>query len=139
MRGHGHASRGAGRATYILPGSDASARWARYLTTAYLDHGCGEKVPAEQADDAILVVSELVTNATRHGGGRCRLRLGVDHGRVTVEVHDPSPEHPSARVMPVDPLAEGGRGIAMVRGLSRRFSVLTGPGTGKTVQAVLAC
>jgi len=135
----GHARQRAARATYVLPRSDASARWARRLTTSYLTNGCGEQVSRDQVDDATLVVSELVTNATRHGGGSCRLQLSVENGRVTVQVHDTGPQHPRIRTTALDPMAEGGRGIAMVRGLSRRFSVLGGPGTGKTVQAVLAC
>jgi anti-sigma regulatory factor (Ser/Thr protein kinase) len=88
-------------------------------------------------DDATLVVSELVTNATRHGRSNCRLQLSVRRGQVTVEVHDNSPVRP--RVHSRDTMAEGGRGIAMVRELSHRFSVMGGPGQGKTVQAVLAC
>jgi anti-sigma regulatory factor (Ser/Thr protein kinase) len=135
MRAYGHARRRAARATYILPQSEMSARWARHLTAAYLNHGCGEKVSADQVDDATLVVSELVTNATRHGRSTCRLQLSVDRGRVTVAVHDNSPVPP--RLSTADAMAEGGRGITLVRELSRRFSVSGAPGGGKTVQAVL--
>lgn len=137
MRAYGHARRRAARATYVLPRSETSARWARHLTAAYLTHGCGEKVSADQVDDATLVVSELVTNATRHGRSGCRLQLSVDRGQVTVEVHDNSPERPKF-VPASDMMAEGGRGMTLVRELSRRFSVLGAPGGGKTVQAVLA-
>ncbi|RDG36232.1 ATP-binding protein [Streptomyces corynorhini] len=159
MRTHGYVLRRAVRASYILPPSETAARWARHLTAAYLTRGCGQWVSADQVDDARLVVSELVTNATRHGRGNCRLRLSVDHGRVTVEVHDHSPVPPRLRTTgPTAPdaaggsgsggesgsadvcgLREDGRGIAMVRELSRRFSVLGSPGGGKTVQAVLTC
>ncbi|MFJ2112657.1 MULTISPECIES: ATP-binding protein [unclassified Streptomyces] len=135
MRAYGRARRRSARASYILPPSETSARWARHLTAAYLNHGCGEPVPAGQVDDVTLVVSELVTNATRHGHGNCRLQLSVRHGRVIVEVHDHNPAPP--RLCLPDATAEGGRGIAMVRELSCRFSVLGGPGGGKTVQAVL--
>ncbi|WP_327238112.1 ATP-binding protein [Streptomyces sp. NBC_01317] len=138
MRAYGHARRRAARATYSLPRSDSSARWARHLTAAYLNHGCGENVSRDQVDDATLVVSELVTNATRHGRSGCRLQLSVDRGRVTVEVHDNSPLRP--RISTADTMAEGGRGMTLVRELSRRLSVLGAPGGGKTVQAVLlAC
>ncbi|MFI5759018.1 ATP-binding protein [Streptomyces sp. NPDC051569] len=137
MRASGQGRRRAARAMYILPQSETSARWARHLTTAYLSHGCGERVSADQVDDARLIVSELVTNATRHGHSGCRLQLSVGRGQVTVEVHDSSPVRPQLR--PPDALAESGRGIAMVRELSYRFAVLGGPGAGKTVQAVLAC
>lgn len=137
MRAYGHARRRSARATYILPRSETSARWARHLTAAYLNRGCGERVSADQVEDATLVVSELVTNATRHGRGCCRLQLSVASGQVTVEVHDRSPVRP--RLRQADILSEGGRGMAMVRELSRRFSVLGTPGGGKTVQAILAC
>ncbi|MFJ2647413.1 ATP-binding protein [Streptomyces sp. NPDC087420] len=138
MRAYGHARRRAARATYSLPLSDSSARWARHLTAAYLNHGCGEKVSRDQVDDATLVVSELVTNATRHGRSGCRLQLSVDRGQVTVEVHDNSPLRP--RFSTADTMAEGGRGMTLVRELSRRLSILGTPGGGKTVQAVLlAC
>jgi anti-sigma regulatory factor (Ser/Thr protein kinase) len=125
-----------GRVTYILPRSDTSARWARHLTAAYLDHGCGEDISLDQVDDATLVVSELVINATRHGRSSCRLQLSVRRGEVTVTVHDNSPHLP--RLQPQEIPAEDGRGIAMVRERSRRFSLLGGSGPGKTVRAVLA-
>ncbi|WP_051839490.1 ATP-binding protein [Streptomyces sp. NRRL F-5126] len=148
MRASGHAHRCAARVTYALPSSDTSAGWARYLTDAYLTRDCGGGIPRERIEDARLVVSELVTNATRHGAGNCLLRLTAGPGRVTVEVHDNGPAFPALRKLrPDDPvlapespeaLPESGRGIAMVRGLSSRFSVLGDPGNGKTVQAVLA-
>ncbi|MCF3965159.1 ATP-binding protein [Streptomyces fuscigenes] len=147
MRASGQARRGAARVTYTLPSSDTSPGWARYLTDAYLSHDRTGDVGREQIEDARIVVSELVTNATRHGSGNCLLRLTVRQGCVTVEVHDDSPAPPVLRELRVDsPLLapespeavpESGRGIAMVRGLSRHFSVCRSPEDGKTVQAVL--
>ncbi|MGQ4510950.1 ATP-binding protein [Streptomyces sp. DW26H14] len=148
MHASGHTRRGAARVTYSLPGSDTSPGWARYLTDAYLTHDRVGGIDRDQIDDARIVVSELVTNATRHGSGNCLLRLTVRPGRVTVEVHDDGPAHPVLRrLRPDDPaptpqppeaLPEGGRGIAMVRGLSRHLSVCGTPKDGKTVQAVLS-
>ncbi|WP_405574405.1 ATP-binding protein [Streptomyces sp. NBC_01167] len=136
MRTQGRTRRRAARATYQLPQAETSARWARHLTTVFLSRRCGEPVTGGQIEDATLVVSELVTNATRHGRSGCRLRLHVDPGRVTVEVEDASPIHP--RVCSPLESDESGRGIFMVRELSRHFAVRGGPGGGKTVQAVLA-
>jgi anti-sigma regulatory factor (Ser/Thr protein kinase) len=113
-----------------------SACWARYLTTAFLTDGCGEEVPRAQVEDATLIASELVTNATRHAHSSCRLRLHVDPGLVTVEVEDDSPIPPLLCTPREND--EGGRGIAMVRQLTQHFRVFDGPGGGKTVQAVLA-
>jgi anti-sigma regulatory factor (Ser/Thr protein kinase) len=145
------------RAEYVLPAEAASARWARRLTEGFL---CGSPVRAEWADGAGLVVSELVTNAVRHGGGRCRLRLTSQHDDMTVEVHDsgtgiparaprpepaPDPESgPQAELEPesepvnVDELEESGRGLLLVRCLSRRLHTVPNPRGGKTVRAVLA-
>lgn len=93
-------------------------------------------VGAGHIDDATLIVSELVTNATRHGRGACRLRLQVSVGRVTVEVYDDSPNRP--RVRPLTAEGESGRGLAMVRCLADRFDVTPVSGGGKRVRAVLA-
>ncbi|MEU4492320.1 ATP-binding protein [Streptomyces sp. NBC_00210] len=136
MRAQRRSRRRAACATYLLPQAETSARWARHLTTTFLTRGCGEKVSGDQVEDAALVVSELVTNATRHGHGSCRLRLCVDPGLVTVEVEDASPIPP--RLCSPLETDECGRGIVMVRELSQHFTVRGGPGGGKTVQAVLA-
>ncbi|MFI1395725.1 ATP-binding protein [Streptomyces sp. NPDC020681] len=136
MRTQRRTRRRATRATYLLPQAETSALWARHLTTVFLTRGCGEEVTCDQVEDATLVVSELVTNAMRHGRSSCRLRLHVDPGTVTVEVEDASPVHP--RLCSPLETDESGRGMVMVRELSRHFAVRGGPGGGKTVQAVLA-
>lgn len=135
MRVSTRRARRTARVEYTLPQRAESARWARQLTTGFL---IGSRTPPEAAgrvDEAELVVSELVTNATRHGRGRCRLRLSSAAGCITVEVRDdgvrmPTLQHPG-------PDGEGGRGIALVRCLARRLNVVTAPGGGKTVRAVL--
>lgn len=74
----------------------------------------------ELVDDARLMVSELVTNSIRYAPGR---PLWVDLRRagkyLLLEVWDCAPEPPVAK----DPdfLAEGGRGIHVVKELGRRF------------------
>lgn len=131
-----------------LPYEDTSARRARRLTAEFLTHVTrvrGTAIPSGQADDAAVVVSELVTNATRHGHSECCLRLRVTGCDLVVEVHDDSRDTPPPRPAPdaglaeLAELAESGRGIAMVRHLSRRFEVVPDDGAdGKTVRAVLA-
>ncbi|WP_237305353.1 ATP-binding protein [Streptomyces sp. SAT1] len=69
--------------------------------------------------DAELVASELVTNAVRHARGP---DVGVTvtrtgHARVCVAVTDGSPLLPRLRVAGL--LAETGRGLRLVEGLSR--------------------
>ncbi|MDI3384870.1 ATP-binding protein [Streptomyces sp. B-S-A8] len=132
-------SRRTARAEYHLPRQSCSARRARQLTRLFLS-GRGPAGPC-RADhgSALLVVSELVTNATRYGQGSCRLRLSLDgRDRLVVEVHDGGPGRP--RLAPYSPTAESGRGIALVQALSRRLSVVRdSEGGGKTVRAVLPC
>lgn len=123
------------RVEYALPRRAASARWARQLTTGFLT---GSRTPPEAArgvEEARLVASELVTNATLHGRGRCRLRLSSSEGTVTVEVRDDGVRLP--RMHRAGQEREGGRGIAMVSHLARRLDVTAAPGGGKTVSAVL--
>ncbi|MEU1601002.1 ATP-binding protein [Streptomyces sp. NPDC005708] len=82
-------------------------------------------------DGVKLIVSELVTNAVRHGTGPIRLRL-IQHQVLTVEVTDAdfrSPRPRNART--VD---EHGRGLFLVAQLSSRWG--TRPAQdGKVVRA----
>ena len=69
-----------------------SVRRAREWLRAFL----GERVPVAQADDAILVVSELVTNALRHGLGDVVVRASIEEPTsVRVSVTDSGPERPA--------------------------------------------
>ncbi len=54
----------------------------------------------------VLVVSELVTNALRHGGGACTLYLSAHLDGIEVAVHDRSPRTPRMRT----PDLNGGTG-----------------------------
>ncbi|MEV0320312.1 ATP-binding protein [Streptomyces sp. NPDC050658] len=137
MRAHPRAHRHTARAEFALAREPASAGRARKLTSVFLTrpHRHVTKVDAERVDDATLIVSELVTNATQHGRSPCRLRLVVSDDRVTVEVHDASPVRP--RLLTADAEREGGRGLAMVRHLAARLEVVGTGRRGKTVRAVL--
>lgn len=135
MRASSRPVRRTARVEYTLPRKAVSARWARRLTTGFLR---GSRTPPEAArrvDDVNLVVSELVTNATEHGRGRCRLRLSSADGELTVEVRDEGRRMP--HVVSSDSGEEGGRGVAMVEYLARQLRVSSAPGGGKTVRAVL--
>ncbi|MFF4030104.1 ATP-binding protein [Streptomyces sviceus] len=85
------------------------------------------------ADIAALLVSELVTNSLRHATGPIGVRLvrpeGID-GVLLVEVSDPLPDPPRARVADLDD--ESGRGLQLVAHAADRWG--TRPGVaGKTV------
>ncbi|MFJ4831822.1 ATP-binding protein [Streptomyces sp. NPDC088747] len=117
--------------------SETSAAGARQRARAFIE-GLGERpAVAGAADAVVLVVSELVTNALRHGGGTCTLNLTAHPGTIEVAVHDHSPQAPRLR----DPDLTGGTGgfgWAMVKRLARATAVTRGTGDGKTVSALLA-
>lgn len=138
MRAHRRTHRRSIRVEFHLPDEAASAGQARRLTSEFLARSRREMAPveAEQIDDARLVVSELVTNATVHGRSGCRLRLQVCDERLTVEVYDDNPAEP--RVRPLTTEGESGRGLAMVRCLAQRLDVTPLTGGGKRVRAILA-
>jgi anti-sigma regulatory factor (Ser/Thr protein kinase) len=79
----------------------------------------------DRADDVLLCVSELVTNALLHGvppGRHSRLLLRYDGRVLGVEVHDSGPGEPRV-VESGDTGAEGGRGLLLVAVLSDQWGV----------------
>ncbi|MGW7029114.1 ATP-binding protein [Streptomyces xanthophaeus] len=93
-------------------------------------------VEPESADTVILVVSELVTNAVRHGGGSYALRLAAHPGAIEVAVEDSSPHPPRMRTPDLDD-GTGGFGWQMVNALALATVVTPGLEGGKTVRALL--
>ncbi|KUL33365.1 ATP-binding protein [Actinoplanes awajinensis] len=83
-------------------------------------------------DAAAVVVSELVTNAVRYGGGCVALHVEAQDGRVVVSVADGSPVRPRRR----DPDDVGGRGIALIEALADSWTVRHHEG-GKQVRVAL--
>ncbi|MFF8289539.1 SpoIIE family protein phosphatase [Streptomyces sp. NPDC016309] len=72
---------------------------------------------AEEVDMALLVVSELVTNAIAHTQGEVRLDLTLAGDRLRIAVNDASPRTP-VKSPSVDWEATGGRGLMLVEALS---------------------
>ncbi len=83
-------------------------------------------------DDLVLLVSELVTNAVRHGTPPVRLEVLADDDVVRIAVDDGEAGLPRPRTADDD--AEGGRGMALVDLLAREHGVRPHP-PGKTVWA----
>lgn len=120
----------------LLPHVPASVVVARWQLSSYLREA-GIVTPA--IGDAALVVSELLSNAILHArplpGARVQVAWALAEGCVEVAVSDggsatrPRPAQPSLSSI-------GGRGLAIVEHLSRRWGVRT-TAVGTTVWAVL--
>lgn len=120
--------------TVVRGASPAGVQRARHAARIFAD-GLTPAPDSAAADSLVLVVSELVTNAVRHGGGRYTLALSAGHDTLNVAVSDPSPTPPHERIPDLN--REGGFGWHLVHQLSRAVTVTTGPGTGKTIRARL--
>ncbi|MEU1105735.1 ATP-binding protein [Streptomyces tibetensis] len=89
------------------------------------------------ADTVVLLVSELVTNALRHGGGRRTLELTAHRNTIEVAVHDPSRHVPRMRTPDLNG-GTGGFGWPKVTRLAHATAVTRQASGGKTVSALLA-
>jgi anti-sigma regulatory factor (Ser/Thr protein kinase) len=96
------------------------------------------QVPVD-LDAALLLTSELVTNAVRHEGGQRAqavvLAIACSRGRLRVDVHDTSRSLPAVAEVPAD--AETGRGLLLVETLSDEWGCYRTP-AGKAVYFTLA-
>jgi anti-sigma regulatory factor (Ser/Thr protein kinase) len=92
-------------------------------------------VPVD-ADDAVLLTSELVTNAIRHVAGHTIwLAITCAGDRFRVDVQDSSYAMPAPVAGPAD--AETGRGLTLVASLSAEWGCYPTP-AGKAVYFALA-
>ena len=87
------------------------------------------------ADDAALVVSELVSNAILHGGGCRGIHVRRAEGAIRIEVADGT-RNPPVMGLPNESSLTG-RGMSLIAALSARWGVVA-QGTGKTVWAELS-
>jgi len=96
----------------------------------FVSSALGELGIASAADDAALVVSELVTNAVVHAGTDITVRV-VSHGdNARIEIADLSPEMPGLRIPTAG--ARTGRGLLLVEHFTKRWGVER-TSSGKTV------
>ncbi|MCX4580443.1 SpoIIE family protein phosphatase [Streptomyces sp. NBC_01571] len=114
-------------ASWELPNEPAAVHIARQAATRQLSGWGLERL----VTTVELIVSELVTNAIRYGGGPIRLRL-IQHQVLTCEVSDSNASHPRPRQPHI--IDEQGRGLFLVAQLSRRWGCRTAR-DGKVVWA----
>ncbi len=123
--------------TVLLPYAPASVAVARQRLAADL---IAAGIFAGAVGDAVLVVSELLSNAIRHArplpGASVQVAWALDDDAVEVAVSDggalirPTPAQPTVSSL-------GGRGLGIVEYLARTWGVRSDDG-GLTVWAVLA-
>jgi anti-sigma regulatory factor (Ser/Thr protein kinase) len=104
--------------TTDLPRLPSSVGAARRLVLAH-----SSRLDAKQRDDAALMVSELVTNALRHGVGVISLQIDIQPAGLWIEVSDEG----EARLSPgPSPGAHGGWGLRIVEELADEWGVRAG-------------
>jgi serine/threonine-protein kinase RsbW len=110
-----------GRFCVHLPHAAGAAGAARRVVKKRL----GDVLAQEALDDALLVVSELVTNAVQHGAGDIELRIDFDGRRVTGDVNDEGmPFTQSPRAHGADQI--GGHGLNLVARIANSWGLREG-------------
>ncbi|MFJ4438804.1 ATP-binding protein [Streptomyces sp. NPDC088923] len=112
----------------VLEGSHVSSAAAREAASGFVAGVC----PWADVEAVVLVVAELVANASRHTEGPWRLSLWAYHGELRVGVEDTSSAPPVPRAP--DLAGGGGFGWHLVQKLAGGVSVLPLP-EGKRVEA----
>lgn len=102
---------------------------ARRAVVRFLRSRC----PWADANDVLLVVSELLGNAVRHTEGGWLLRMTCRQESLVVEVYDSSSSRPVRRCG--DPENGGGFGWGIVEELTSSVTIRSHT-VGKSVQAV---
>jgi anti-sigma regulatory factor (Ser/Thr protein kinase) len=102
--------------TVMLPRDSSAPRRARALLREHADG-----LDPERLETAILLVSELVTNAVLHGTGEIRLIIELDDSEARFAVADEGEGTPVVRD---EPGPDGGWGLRLVGQLAARWGVL---------------
>jgi len=94
-------------------------------------------IPKEIVDRVALMVSELATNAIRHGGTDFEMRIKRTNDELSVEIEDSGDGAPVVRH--ARPRDASGRGLHIVEALSDAWGVRNANrGAGKTVWFTLS-
>jgi anti-sigma regulatory factor (Ser/Thr protein kinase) len=98
-----------------FPASPQCVSWTRHKVKEFL----GGDVPPKVVEVAVLLVSELATNAVRHAHSPFTVTAELLGETVTVEVDDANGELP--QVLQPAPSSAVGRGMFMIEALSSRW------------------
>jgi anti-sigma regulatory factor (Ser/Thr protein kinase) len=102
--------------TVVLPRDPGAPRRARALLREH-----AAELGSERLDSAVLLISELVTNAVLHGTGEIRLIIDIDGADARFAVAD---EGEGTPVVSDTPGPDGGWGLRLVGQLATRWGVL---------------
>lgn len=121
-------------AAIVLPRDPTSVAAARKWLCEVVDH---VHLPAEQLRDAVLLLSELVTNSLRHAHGDivCHGSVSTSGTHIRIAVADASELRPE--LLPIDPERVGGIGLLLLERIAEQWGVATYPG-GKIVWATVS-
>jgi anti-sigma regulatory factor (Ser/Thr protein kinase) len=109
-----------------LPPDPTSSRACRRFLLSTLEDWKADQF----ADDAVLLLSELVTNAVLHAGTEIEIQVQLDGDVLRAEVRDGDPRLPAVRHYSL--LSGTGRGLALVAETARSWDVEALP-NGKRV------
>ncbi|MFD8982909.1 ATP-binding protein [Streptomyces sp. NPDC059564] len=117
----------------------AAAADARHAARPFLASPVREDqpVPPVVQDAALLLISELVTNAVRHTAGGCALDLCLEPEAIAIDVTDTSSAEPRPRRP--DQRGEGGWGWHLVNRLGTDVRIRHHPAGGKTIHVLVPC
>jgi len=123
-------------ATILVPHASTSVGSTRLRVQ---DDLLAQGLPARVVEDAVLVLSELLSNALKHArplaDGRVRVTWALAHEGVEVQVTDGGGST-RPRLLPLSASRTGGRGLGIVRNLSRDWGVVE-QGAETTVWALV--
>ncbi|MEU5627072.1 ATP-binding protein [Streptomyces tendae] len=122
------------------PGAGVGAAAARAYAESVARTGWGgpgREVREEDVVDLLLVVSELVTNAIRHGDGLAGFEARPTEEGLWIAVHDHSAVVPRAAYAFPTTHPGGGYGWPLVARLARDIAVEVRPEGGKTISALV--
>jgi serine/threonine-protein kinase RsbW len=126
------ASRSIPAGVAVFPHAEANeqeaGRWCRSLLESW-------SVEPAVCAQAMPVVSELLSNATRHGSGSVQVELELRGGRIWVGVRDDGPG--PMRTEGVFPPQGGAHGLGRIAQVSHVWGVSRHPGGGTTVWSEL--
>jgi len=104
--------------TLVLPPDPRSVGAARVFIQT---HCAAAQLPNDTCDMAVLLTSEVVTNALLHGRSQVRLAVRIDQTGLTVQAGDDNSQHPQTTTTDLGAL--GGRGLSILASLATCWGV----------------